>query len=742
MIGTQIGSYRVVEKLGEGGMGVVYKGVDTALDRPVAIKILSSALTSNPELEERFHAEARAQANLNHTNLATLYTFMVYEGSPCMVMEFVDGETFEDMILRRGPIPALEAIPIFKQALMGIGYAHRAGVVHRDIKPANLMLNRSGIVKVMDFGIAKVLGARGMTKTGTQMGTGWYMSPEQVLNKSVDFRSDIYSLGVTLYQMLTAHVPFEGTSDFEIMTGHMQTPPPLPTQFYPYIPKGVENAVLKSLEKQPNNRFQSVEEFGAALEHPDDFVYAGAERRVEQEAQVFQRREVAAAPTATMIVMPGSPATPPPVASTPAPVPTPVPKAPLFASTQSKILAGSGLALAVLLVGWYTLKGGKPEQTTTVTPPANVTHTSTPASSTPTPLEQQISGGGTPAVQQMSTSPSTAPSTPGLKIDSFRADSSSVPAGQPVHLTWSVSGASQVSITPGIGTVKAQGSADVPVSRTTEFVLTAKNDAGNSSSRAMTVTIAAAKPETPSSSNVAVRTPDPPPPSPSTSAHSAIETPPSPVKQPTPQIPAPPPPQQRIPPQITFQASPDSIQSGEATMLRWALTNAQSASIEPGIGGLRQTVGQARVTPTQTTVYTLNALSKDGSPATSSVTVQVRPAPAPPPAAAPRAGFTVIVVHDHGVALGQNNVWNRCWGQLQSIGGHLQYRVIGTSDGRRDDFDIPFANIQEAATNKLPIRQQPAFHLTIGGQHLNFIAQGAAPGQVVSAIQREASQGR
>src|SRR5450755_2541781 len=259
MIGTEIASYRILEKLGEGGMGVVYNGVDTALDRPVAIKVLNSTLVNNPELVERFRAEARAQANLNHTNLATLYSFVIHEGNACMVMEFIDGETFEDLILRRGPIPALESIPLFKQAMLGIGYAHRAGIVHRDIKPANLMVNRFGIVKVMDFGIAKVMGARGMTKTGTQMGTGWYMSPEQVLNKPVDIRSDIYSLGVTLYQMLTAHVPFEGTSEFEIMSGHIQTPPPLPTQFYPYIPKGVENAVLKALSKNPNDRFQTVE---------------------------------------------------------------------------------------------------------------------------------------------------------------------------------------------------------------------------------------------------------------------------------------------------------------------------------------------------------------------------------------------------------------------------------------------------------------------------------------------------
>ena len=205
MIGTEIANYKILEKLGEGGMGVVYKAVDVNLDRTVAIKALNAQLAGNPELEQRFRNEAKAQANLNHANLTTLYALLIHEGRPWMVMEFIEGENFEQMVQRRGPIPAEEAIPLFRQALLGIGYAHRMGIVHRDIKPSNLMLNKHGIVKVMDFGIAKVMGARGMTKTGTQMGTAFYMSPEQVLNKNVDIRSEIYSLGVTLYEMLTAN---------------------------------------------------------------------------------------------------------------------------------------------------------------------------------------------------------------------------------------------------------------------------------------------------------------------------------------------------------------------------------------------------------------------------------------------------------------------------------------------------------------------------------------------------------
>src|SRR5215471_10418556 len=224
MIGTELLNFRILEQLGEGGMGVVYKGVDTTLDRLVAIKVLSSELSRNPELVERFRAEARAQANLNHTNIATLYAFVAQAGQAWMVMEYIEGETISQMIERRGLLPPDIGVPLFKQALLGIGWAHRMGIVHRDIKPSNLMVNKQGIVKVMDFGIAKVMGSRGLTRTGTALGTAYYMSPEQVMNTQIDVRSDIYSLGVTLYEMLTANLPFQGDSDFHIMSEHLYSP--------------------------------------------------------------------------------------------------------------------------------------------------------------------------------------------------------------------------------------------------------------------------------------------------------------------------------------------------------------------------------------------------------------------------------------------------------------------------------------------------------------------------------------
>jgi len=269
MIGNQIANFRIVDKLGEGGMGVVFRAVDVQLDRPVAIKMLNADLARDPQVVERFRTEARAQANLNHVNLATLYAFLVDQGNAFMVMEFVEGETFEQVINRRGPIPPEDAVPWFKQALLGIGAAHRMGIIHRDIKPSNLMLNRQGIVKVMDFGIAKVVGTRGMTRTGMQLGTLPYMSPEQIQNRNVDMRTDIYALGITLYQMLSGHVPFESDSDFEIMNGHITAPPPPLTRMYPYAPVQYENVVMKALEKNPDNRYQTVEQFGAALEHPE-----------------------------------------------------------------------------------------------------------------------------------------------------------------------------------------------------------------------------------------------------------------------------------------------------------------------------------------------------------------------------------------------------------------------------------------------------------------------------------------
>jgi hypothetical protein len=431
-----------------------------------------------------------------------------------------------------------------------------------------------------------------------------------------------------------------------------------------------------------------------------------------------------------MIAMPtgGIPQTLAPVAPTPPPVQKPA--SPLFASRQSKLLAGGAGLAAVLLVGWFTLRGPG------TAPASSLPSRPAPHVNTPTPLEQQLSS-GTPAAQ-MSTTVLPAP-----KVGSFRADSSSIPAGKKVHLSWSVSGASEVTITPGIGTVKSEGGADVALAKTTEFVLTARNEKGEAISSSTIVTVAQMKPDTT--------------PAPQAPVRPSADTPPQPVAAPPsqPQMPAPP---QRVVPAIVFEAMPNTIPAGGVTMLRWNLVNAQSAIIEPAVGVLRQVNGQVQIRPTETTVYRLTARSRDGSSATSVVTVQVQAAtqavqpvqPAVQPVQPPirsvqppvRPGVVVgVMVHDHGATFGQNNVWNRCWGQMQVMGDHLQYRVVGTTDSRRDDFDVPMNQVQEAAANKLPIRNQPAFHVTIGGQHYNFIPQGVSVVQAIATI-RQSQQGR
>ena len=347
MIGTQIENYLIQAQLGEGGMGIVYRALETHLDRTVAIKVLNTDLARDPSIVERFRSEARAQANLNHTNIATLYAFLVYQGNPVMVMEYVEGDTFQQLVDRRGPIPSQEAIPLFRQALLGISAAHRMGIVHRDIKPSNLMLNRSGIVKVMDFGIAKAAtSARNLTRTGMQLGTVFYMSPEQVKGERVDNRSDIYSLGVTLYELLTANVPFSSSSEFQVLNDHVNTPPPPPSKFYPYLPKGLESIILKSLEKNPDQRFQTTEEFGAALERPEAWesptprTGPSLHDTVLSGASSFTAATPSPAPPNP--IPPPAPAAPPPAALAPA---TPMPRKAFAVAALVLCLAGSAAYL-------------------------------------------------------------------------------------------------------------------------------------------------------------------------------------------------------------------------------------------------------------------------------------------------------------------------------------------------------------------------------------------------------------
>jgi serine/threonine-protein kinase len=272
MIGKTVGKYRIIDRLGRGGMGTVYKAVDETLDREVAIKVLNPDLGESDVLK-RFRAEAITLARLNHPGIATLYELHRQDDDLLMVMEFVRGETFHDLSERLGPLPAPQAAHLCVQVLDALAHAHRAGVVHRDLKPANLMISETGTVKVMDFGIARVLGTEHFTHGGYMMGTPAYMAPEQVMGRDVDARADLYAVGVVFYRLLSAQLPFEADTAIAMVQKQISEAPTPISTFRPDLPEWCSQVIDRALAKSPVDRFQSAEEFRTVL-HLGDRVRA------------------------------------------------------------------------------------------------------------------------------------------------------------------------------------------------------------------------------------------------------------------------------------------------------------------------------------------------------------------------------------------------------------------------------------------------------------------------------------
>jgi serine/threonine-protein kinase len=256
-VGSTVGDYQVVGILGAGGMGQVYKVRNVISDRVEAMKVLLPDLVSQPDLADRFLREIKVQASLEHPNIAALHTAVRQENQLLMLMEFVEGVTL-DQKLKDGPLPAAEAVHYFLQVLDALEYAHARGVVHRDIKPANMMLTPAGIVKLMDFGIARSSTDHKLTQTGTTVGSLYYMSPEQIQGVTApDARSDLYSAGVSLYQLVTGKRPFDGDSQFAIMSAHLQGTPVPPVTIDPRLPQMLNDVILMLVAKDPNARFQT-----------------------------------------------------------------------------------------------------------------------------------------------------------------------------------------------------------------------------------------------------------------------------------------------------------------------------------------------------------------------------------------------------------------------------------------------------------------------------------------------------
>jgi len=279
MIGRQIGEYKITEEVGRGGMGIVYMGIHTFLEQDVAIKMLNPAMTLDPQIKERFLNEAKIQCKLSHPNITTIHNFLQFESYYCIVMEYIPGKLIKikdvskrernlsQAIVIRGPQTLVEIKNTVLQILKALTYAHSKNIIHRDIKPSNILFTELGIPKLSDFGIAKIIGGeKTKTTTGQAIGTAWYISPEQVMGKLVDARSDIYSLGITLYEMATGKVPFDGDTDFAIYKAHLEKRPKNPRDLNPNIAKELESIILKCIAKEPANRYASAQDLYRAVE--------------------------------------------------------------------------------------------------------------------------------------------------------------------------------------------------------------------------------------------------------------------------------------------------------------------------------------------------------------------------------------------------------------------------------------------------------------------------------------------
>lgn len=265
LLGSMISDYRILAPLGSGGMGVVYQAEDLKLGRKVALKFLPPGLGDNPEAKSRFHQEARSAATLDHPNICTIYGFGETEaGQLYLTMAFYDGETLKKRIAR-GPLSLKKAVDVTRQVAEGLAASHSRGIIHRDVKPANVYLTNSGRVKVLDFGLAKVLGRGGLTQTGSSMGTPAYMSPEHARGERVDERTDLFSLGVMLYEMLAGKPPFCGSSVPAVLFSILSNEPEELGSVRPDTPPELARITHRLLSKKPRDRYRSCRDLLADL---------------------------------------------------------------------------------------------------------------------------------------------------------------------------------------------------------------------------------------------------------------------------------------------------------------------------------------------------------------------------------------------------------------------------------------------------------------------------------------------
>ncbi len=405
--GQRVGDYEVIAPLGAGGMGRVYKVRNVISNREEAMKILLPDFASDPDLAARFMAEIRTLATLDHPGIAQLRTAFQHNNQFVMVMEYVEGATLEKLASQMR-IPIGHLLDYAMQVLAALSYAHGRGVTHRDIKPANIMITTHGVVKLMDFGIAKSSADMQLTRPGSTMGSVYYMSPEQVRGGTVDGRSDLYSFGVTLYEMLTGHKPFQADTSYSVLNAHLTEPPKPLTELEPSIPPQLNAIVLRAMAKTPEDRYQTAEEFRSALRRMLDPATAA----IPAAAQPVQDAAVEPAPfvpySAPQPAISG-PEAPPPF--TPVPMP-PAPAAP--ARPRRGLWIGLGAVTAILAlaaVAWVlprmlsTHASPKPVPVAGEAPapaPAEI-----PAATTSSPAQPAPDGAGQAPAVTSSTPPAT-----------------------------------------------------------------------------------------------------------------------------------------------------------------------------------------------------------------------------------------------------------------------------------------------------------------------------------------------
>ena len=417
LLGQTLGQYRIVEQIGKGGMATVYKAYQPGLDRYVAIKVLPAYYAHETGFSERFVREAKAIARLDHPNILPVYDFGQQDGLSYIVMKFVSAGTLKDRLGR--PLSLQETTGILKQISAALDHAHALGILHRDVKPGNILIDEKGWVYLSDFGLAKMVeGSVQLTGSGVGVGTPAYMSPEQGQGLSVDARTDVYSLGVVLYEMLTGRVPYEAETPMAVVVKHITSPLPLPRSTNPSIPEPVELIILKALAKDPNDRYGSAGNLAVAL---------------ETALTPSEPKEVAPAPPP-----PAPRAQPAPVYRAPAPPPPPVPAAEQKSGLPVAAMAAGigfiGVIGILLLVALILIlgRGGTPDVSET---PAPLASASLPiAMLTPTAIPTATSPGaeGTP-VAPPTPVPTQAPSTTHTPVptDTPLPASTSVPTHTP-----------------------------------------------------------------------------------------------------------------------------------------------------------------------------------------------------------------------------------------------------------------------------------------------------------------------